>query len=94
MITRIVKMSFQKGSENDFLAVFRANEDKIRAFKGCKHLELWRDVHEPGVFFTYSIWDSETDLLMYRSSALFEKTWSAVSVMFSEKAEAWTLEKQ
>ena len=94
MITRIVKMTFKEGKENDFLEIFRENENKIRNFDGCSHLELWNDIHKPGIFFTYSIWKSEDHLKSYRNSELFEKVWEKTAALFSEKAEAWSLNKQ
>jgi len=94
MITRIVKMTFQEGKEKDFLKIFQENENKIKNFEGCTHLELLRDVNQSNVFFTYSYWKSEEDLKKYRDSELFEKVWAKTSLLFSEKAEAWSLTKQ
>ena len=67
MITRIVKMTFKKNQVAKFLKIFVASKNKILAFEGCTHLELLTDIHQPNVFFTYSLWNSEADLLNYRN---------------------------
>ena len=43
MFTRIVKMEFQENKVAQFLTNFETAKHKIRTFKGCMHLELWRD---------------------------------------------------
>lgn len=92
MIYRIVKMSFEHGKEKDFLAVFEASKDKIRAFEGCEHLQLWQDRKASNVFFTYSHWRTEADLENYRHSALFRSTWAKTKIHFNAKPEAWSVD--
>ena len=92
MMIRIVKMKFQPGKENDFLRIYSENEKKIRSSIGCTHLELLRDTTDPTLFFTYSHWETEEDLHAYRNSILFLSVWEKVTLIFSEKAEAWTTE--
>ena len=72
MFTRIVKMEFQEDKVAQFLANFETVKHKIRTFKGCMHLELWRDKTQPTIFFTYSKWEKESDLETYRNSELFK----------------------
>ncbi len=91
MIKRIVKMSFTPEKVNDFLAVYKANWNLIRAFEGCKHVELLQDENSPNVFFTYSLWESESHLNTYRDSELFNSVWSRVKVLFNDKPQAWTV---
>jgi quinol monooxygenase YgiN len=93
MIRRIVKMTFREGTEETFLAVFEANKEKIRAFEGCKHLELWRQLNGDAVFMTYSIWESEAHLDKYRYSSLFRETWEQTKILFEKPAEALSLEQ-
>ena len=93
MIRRIVKMTFENSKIPDFLESFNKNRVAIRNFQGCQHLELWRDVKEENVFFTYSIWESEEDLNAYRHSELFQGVWKLTKSMFSEKASAWSMNK-
>ncbi len=94
MIVRIVKLTFLPGKTEEFLGLYRATHEKIKASKGCSHLELLYDIHNPDVLFTYSLWDSEDDLLNYRSSEFFNYTWSRAKPLFAGEAEAWTLEKK
>jgi quinol monooxygenase YgiN len=91
MIKRIVKLTFQLEKVADFLQVFEESKAAIRGFEGCLHVELLQDVLLPNRFFTFSLWESEAALNLYRKSPLFEATWARTKVLFSEKAEAWTV---
>jgi len=91
MILRIVKMTFREDEVATFLALFAEREKLIRNFEGCNHLELWQDVQQQNVFFTYSIWDSETHLNHYRFSELFQDTWAHTKPLFTTKPEAWSV---
>lgn len=91
MIKRIVKLTFEADKVDDFLEVFNATKTKIRAFDGCTHLELWNDVNEKNVFFTYSYWESEVALNNYRHSELFKNVWAKTKVLFADKTQAWSV---
>lgn len=93
MFVRIVKMSFQPEKIDTFLSNFEANKTKIRAFEGCQFLELYRDKNNPNIFFTYSYWDTETDLENYRHSELFKGVWANTKPLFNAKPEAWSVDK-
>ena len=93
MFVRIVKMSFSEEHIDDFLNNFEENKRKIRAFKGCNLLELYRDKINSNIFFTYSYWESENDLEQYRQSDLFKSVWSKTKALFNSKPEAWSVEK-
>lgn len=93
MIKRIVKMTFREEAVETFLhEVFEQSKDRIRAFPGCRHMELLRNLNQPNVLFTLSIWDDEAALEAYRQSAFFQTTWAKTKSFFAEKAEAWSLE--
>ena len=92
MFTRIVKMEFQEDQIASFLANFETVKHNIRHFKGCLHLELWRDKHQPTIFFTYSKWEKESDLETYRNSELFKGVWAKTKPMFVAKANAWSVD--
>ena len=92
MFTRIVKMEFQEDKVAQFLANFETIKHKIRTFKGCMHLELWRDKNQPTIFFTYSKWEKESDLETYRNSELFKGVWATTKPMFASKAGAWSVD--
>jgi quinol monooxygenase YgiN len=94
MITRIVKMTFMENHTEAFFEIFMASRDKIRAFKGCLSLELLQDIRDPRVFMTHSTWESEEALNHYRDSELFKGVWKKTKILFADKAEAWSLEKQ
>ncbi|WP_034040332.1 putative quinol monooxygenase [Wocania ichthyoenteri] len=93
MFVRIVKMSFNENVIDLFLENFDANKHKIRGFEGCQFLELYRDKNDTSIFFTYSYWDSETDLEAYRQSDLFKNVWSKTKPLFNAKPEAWSVDK-
>ena len=92
MITRIVKLTLAAGKSEEFISLFNHSKPLIRNFKGCSHVELYADMQQPNVFFTYSHWDSEAHLNTYRESDLFKSIWSKTKILFAEKAEAWSLQ--
>ena len=93
MLVRIVHMKFKAQETDAFLKNFDSIQSKIRSFKGCQKLELYRDQKDPTRFFTYSYWESEEDLNAYRLSPMFEEVWKKTKSMFSERAQAWSLDK-
>src|SRR5688500_12230037 len=93
MIKRIVKMTFMASAVEPFKEVFRDNWQHIRGFGGCTHVELLQSEDDPCVFFTYSLWRSESDLNVYRDSELFKRVWAATKTGFSEKPQAWTVKE-
>lgn len=91
MIKRLVKMSFQPDKIEDFKTIFAENRTFIQGFEGCKHVELLQDANNPNIFFTYSLWESETFLEVYRQSELFARVWAATKVLFNDKPQAWSV---
>lgn len=91
MIVRQVKLTLQFFHVEEFLELFRSVEEKIKTFPGCQKLELFQDINNKNIFFTYSIWNSEADLELYRNSKLFESVWKKTKTFFSAPAEAWSL---
>lgn len=94
MITRIVKMSFREDGIEAFKEIFAESKDKIRAFPGNRHVELLQDISNPGIFFTYSKWESAQALENYRGSELFESTWAQTKALFNDKPLAWSTENR
>jgi hypothetical protein len=93
MIKRIVKLTFREEAVDTFLQeVFEPSKSRIRAFPGCRHMELLRHIQQPNVMFTLSHWDDEAALDAYRQSELFQSTWAKTKALFAEKAEAWSVE--
>lgn len=91
---RIVKMTIREEEIAAFQQLFLERKERIRAFDGCQHLELWQDLKHPEIFFTYSHWASEQQLNHYRFSEFFKETWTATKALFAEKAEAWSVERK
>ncbi len=91
MITRIVKMKFRSDKVAEFRELFEQQHTRIKAFRGCQDVTLYQDINEPGIFFTYSHWESEDALQEYRSSDVFRSIWTSTKALFSERAEAWSL---
>lgn len=94
MIVRIVKMTFRTEEIGRFQELFEGWKPKIRAFPGCRHLELLHDVEDPRVFFTYSHWDGVADLENYRLSDVFAGVWPVVKNLFAAPPEAWSVERE
>ncbi|RDV15847.1 antibiotic biosynthesis monooxygenase [Pontibacter diazotrophicus] len=90
MIVRIVRMTFKPENTEEFLEIFRSSKEKIRAFEGCKHVELLQDVNTPNVYSTYSLWESEAHLNEYRNSELFGQVWPITKKLFADKPQAWS----
>ncbi len=93
MFVRIVKLSFHEEHIPAFLENFEKMKEKIRNAPGNKLLELYQDKEHNNVFFTYSYWDNESDLLNYRQSELFYDVWSFTKKLFNAKPEAWSVDK-
>lgn len=93
MFVRIVKLSFQPEKIDTFLPYFESQKSKIRNFKGCCFLELYRDKTNTNIFFTYSYWETEQDLENYRNSELFKGIWANIKIYFNDKPEAWSVDK-
>ncbi|MBJ2172643.1 antibiotic biosynthesis monooxygenase [Aureibaculum sp. A20] len=94
MLIRIVKLSFEEEKISKFLSTFNAHKEQIKKFKGCTHLELLRDKNNSNIFFTYSYWNNEQDLENYRNSDLFNNVWAQTKVLFNNRPEAWSVERQ
>ncbi|MBL7856773.1 MAG: antibiotic biosynthesis monooxygenase [Cyclobacteriaceae bacterium] len=93
MIIRIVRMHFTEAGVNEFLEIFNQNKEAIRAMEGCSHLELLKDLNDPNTYTTLSYWDHPSSLEKYRKSELFGSVWGRVKTLFSERSQAFSLEK-
>lgn len=93
MLIRIVRMTFDPAKVEEFKYIFEESKDEIRARAGCRHLELWRDLHQDNVFITHSHWDSEAALNAYRDSELFRITWQKTKALFADRALAFSADR-
>jgi heme-degrading monooxygenase HmoA len=86
-------MCFQEDKIEAFLKNFEEVKQQIRNFEGNQFLELYQDKNDKRIFFTYSYWENETALENYRNSTLFNEVWSYTKTLFSDKPEAWSVDK-
>lgn len=93
MIIRIVRMHFTEAGVDEFLQIFNENMVHIRQFPGCTHLQLLKDAEDENCYCTLSHWDDEHSLEKYRKSELFGKVWGRVKTLFSERTQAFSLQK-
>jgi heme-degrading monooxygenase HmoA len=93
MLIRIVRMHFTEAGVEEFLEIFDRHKEAIRNFPGCTHLQLLKDAEDPNCFSTLSHWNAPADLENYRKSELFGSVWGRVKTLFSERTQAFSLEK-
>lgn len=91
MITRLVKLSLQSDKAKEFETIFYQTQSLIESFEGCQKTNLLKVEGTQSQYFTISYWQTEQDLENYRASTLFKSVWAKVKPLFSEKAEAYTL---
>lgn len=94
MVTRIVKMTFRSENCEEFLRIFNTYREQIRGAEGCTHLTLLRSHPDGPIFFTYSKWEDEKYLEIYRKSDTFAVVWPQVKPLFAAPAEAWTVQEE
>jgi len=93
MITRIVRMHFSEAGVEEFLQIFNDHKEAIRNFPGCSHLQLLKDTDDSTTYTTLSHWNKAESLENYRKSELFGQVWGRVKTLFSERSQAFSLEK-
>ncbi|WP_222983961.1 putative quinol monooxygenase [Flagellimonas meishanensis] len=93
MLIRIVKLTFKPENILSFERIFRESKEGILGFNGCRLVELYQDMKDPCIFFTYSFWEKESDLENYRTSDFFKGVWGNTKTLFSEKPEAWSVKQ-
>lgn len=71
MLIRIVHMTFRPDFLDELDRVLTEFTSSIRAYPGCHHLEILRDVNNPNCAASYSFWDDDDALNTYRESELF-----------------------
>lgn len=93
MLIRIVKLTFKPENIPSFERIFDESKNGILAFEGCSKVDLYQDLKNPSVFFTYSFWEKESDLENYRTSDFFRRVWGHTKTLFADKPEAWSVAK-
>ena len=94
MLIRIVKLTFREENISSFEAIFEETKEMIRNFEGCQYLELYQDTKRANIFFTYSKWKDDSYLQAYRNSDFFKSVWIRTKSLFSERPEAWSVNKK
>lgn len=84
-------MDFQPERVADFLLFFDSVKNDIATFEGCLGMKLMQDQMNPAIIFTYSHWENQEALNLYRDSELFGKVWPNVKPWFAAKPQAWSL---
>lgn len=82
-LIRLVHMTVRPDERDAFLEHFDDAAPRIRAFEGCRRLELWQGERFPNVCTAFSLWTGEEALERYRRSALFRETWAKVKPLFA-----------
>lgn len=93
MIIRIVRMHLTDAGVEEFLDIFDRHKVAIRNFPGCMHLQLLKDAEDANCYTTLSHWSDPQSLENYRKSELFGQVWGRVKTLFSERTQAFSLEK-
>ncbi len=88
MIVRVVRLGLKDNYVKAFRSHFSSIKETIVSSKGCFHVSLFEDQDQKNILYTYSIWQSESDLNLYRESSFFKQTWQKVKPMFAHKAQA------
>lgn len=86
-------MRFHEDKIEAFLNNFEEVKHHIRNFEGNRFLELYQDKNDKRIFFTYSYWENEEALENYRKSVLFDGVWTYTKTLFSDKPEAWSVDR-
>ena len=95
MIKRIVKLTFREEAVPVFLEdVFEPSKERIRAFPGCRHMELLRNLQQPNVLFTLSIWENEAALENVDFSVSAEKRSETVNNLSRQALKNFTARAQ
>jgi hypothetical protein len=76
----------------NFVSLVKTIRNKILSSEGCTQVNILEDKQNPSTFFSYSLWNSEQDLENYRNSELFKGVWSEAKALFSEPAQAWSVQ--
>lgn len=93
MITRLVRLCFNDNYIEDFKTLFEQINDNIKDQPGCDSVILLQDVNRPNIFFTKSLWISESHLNQYRETEVFRSIWENIKPNFIEKPQAWSTQE-
>ncbi|MBL7832191.1 MAG: antibiotic biosynthesis monooxygenase, partial [Saprospiraceae bacterium] len=58
-ITRIVMMTFKSNEVETFINIFKESQALIQAFPGCNKVQLHKNIDDPCIMYTVSLWDND-----------------------------------
>lgn len=93
MITRVVKLTLKEGLKQEFLDIYRARNPKKNNMEGCISVRMFEPTIDSHEVFTISEWENEDYLNLYRETDYFKESWSMLKPLFTERAEAWSLQE-
>ena len=91
MLVRIVRMHFKEDTISDFINLFNSVKPDIEKTDGCIELRLMKNLDLKYSLVTYSVWENATTLNKYRGSEFFKNTWGKTKLLFSDKADAFSM---
>ena len=86
-------MEFEADKVEEFKSIFQENQSKITAQEGCYGVELLQDINKSNIFFTYSKWESQVYLDLYRETKLFKGVWTQTKALFCNKPMTWSVQE-
>ena len=86
-------MEFKADKVEAFKTIFKENQSKIASQEGCYGVKILQDIHESNIFFTYSNWESQAHLDLYRETELFKGVWTQTKALFCNKPMAWSVQE-
>ena len=89
MIHRFVKLNIKEECRDGFNQILKNYHHNVPKFEGCLFLNLLAEPNS-NLVITYSGWESEERLELYRKSELFINFWKSIKPFFAQKAEAYS----
>ncbi|MBT3791577.1 MAG: antibiotic biosynthesis monooxygenase [Rhodospirillales bacterium] len=92
-ISRVILINVPEGQEADAERVWKEDcSTLMRKQKGCTAEKLLRSLDRPGLFISYSEWDSQVDIDRYRDSEDHKSIQSESRALQGGRAVVWRYE--
>lgn len=76
-----------------FKQTLKDYQKALKEQKGCMHLDMFSDKKEKDIFYSYTIWDNDTNLKKYRKSALYKELSGKILPLCDKEPKAWTVDE-
>ncbi|OFY24093.1 MAG: hypothetical protein A2W98_14235 [Bacteroidetes bacterium GWF2_33_38] len=86
-------MYLKSGENKSFATFMKPFQQKIRNFDGCIHHDIFPDKENDDIFYSYTIWKSESKVKKYRNSDLIKHISEAVMPKCTKEPIAWTVDE-